>query len=428
MQRNGMDGQRFDELSRWFARGASRRSVLKGLFGGAAMAAGIARSHLQSGDAFATSPCPATESVQRNKVNGSCDAVKAHIQSAGVWSRLGGQHPGSSGWTDSKFETIPQIRFDLVPETDSSGNVTCYRPANLKPVYKVTSKVFAIDWQPTEQLSTCCEQERQRWTQAVYTHECHHVADDHGVVERRNAGMANFVATDNAFQICGVRESSARNTLKALISTEVNQSFQAVLDESDQLLADFHNSPEGAAPNLDCRKCQTCQSAAVGAASVPDASPLSQDMCCAFGLPCGNGCDAVCCAEGESCVDGQCQCPEICRADECCSDGGPCCRDSGGTAVGCCPANYNCGTDLTCCCDARQGPFDVCCPAGGCCISTSHPVCCSGNPNFCCPTGTVCCGQGLCCPASAAEARSESESEATPSVESVPGILASGSS
>jgi hypothetical protein len=387
----------------------------------------MGRHRLDPGSALATSPCPATESVQRNKRSESCVGLKAFIQSTGVWSRLGGQHPGSSGWTDSKFEVITQIRFDLATETDASG-ATCYRPTNLQPVYKVTSKVFAIDWQPAEQVSTCCEQEKQRWTAAVYTHECRHVSDDHEVVQRRNTGMANFVASDSAFLVCGVRESAARNTLKARISNEVNASFQAVLDESDQLMTDFHNSPEGASPTLDCRKCESCQTASVGAPASANASPLNQDMCCSFGLPCGNGCDAVCCAEGETCVDGQCQCPEICRADECCSDGGPCCRSGDGTAIGCCPADYNCGHDLTCCCDARTGPFDVCCHnISGCCVSSSHPVCCAGSPNFCCPAGTVCCGAGQCCFASDAEVTAEGERSATPESGSVPGIVAGGS-
>jgi hypothetical protein len=431
-----MDGQRFDEIARRLAGAVSRRSLLKGLIGSAAAAVGVGRPVLRTDEAKATSPCPAAESTNNNKQTGSCDTVKSYIQSTGVWSRLGGNHPTKSGWTDSKFEVITQIRFDLVSETDPFTNQTCYRPANLEPVYKVTSKVYQINWQPSEPLSTCCEQERQRWTSAVYTHECRHVSDDHGIVQQRNTGMANFVSTDQSFRICGVRESTARNQLKAMIRNEANQGFEALQDDADQLAENFHNSPEGAEPGLDCRKCQSCaQVASVGATSeMPIA--LQQDMCCANGQPpCGNGCDAVCCAEGEECIDGQCQCPIACREDECCHELGECCLDSAGVPLGCCPANYNCGiTERECCCDARQFPFDICCPAGGCCISSTHPVCCAGAPfgvgNFCCFPGTECCvigGTPSCCPPGGFDAARSAEGEATPTAEPVPAIPAGGS-
>ena len=424
-----MDGQRFDELTRRLARGASRRSVLKSIAGGAAVAFGIGRGPGRVKTAAATSPCPAAETTNNNKQTGSCDSVKSYIASTGVWSRFDGNHPGKSGWTDSKFEVITQIRFDLASETDPfNNNQVCYRPINLEPVYKVTSKVYQINWQPSETLSSCCEQEKQRWTAAVYTHECRHVSDDHGVVERRNTGMANFVSTDDAFKICGVRESTARNQLKARIRNEANQGFEDLQAEADQLATDFHNSPEGAEPGLDCRKCQSCaQIASVGATSeVPIA--LQQEMCCTNGEPpCGTGCDAVCCADGESCLDGQCQCPEPCVDSQCCDDGGTCCHDDASNPVGCCQAGTNCAVNLTCCCLAGDFPFDLCCPAGGCCISTSHPVCCPGSPNFCCPEGSVCCGQGQCCFASTADEARSAEGEATPTAEPVRGIPAGGS-
>ena len=58
-----MDGNNFDELTRKLASGISRRSVLRGLVGGAAALVGIKSSEALAGKASKTTICHATSSA-----------------------------------------------------------------------------------------------------------------------------------------------------------------------------------------------------------------------------------------------------------------------------------------------------------------------------------------------------------------------------
>jgi hypothetical protein len=420
--RVSMDGQRFDHFVRSVATGHTRRQVL-GLLG-ATLAGLVPRLGQVASTTAQAATCPPVSALAQNKKSGTCDTVADYMLATGVKGKTSGYHPGYAGWTEAVFDR-DRPTFEVVSFTVDSD--ICFKPVNIEPNFRVKQDWFGIDWTSGFAHSTCCQQERNRWTAAIQAHECHHIADNLTAVAEFNDKNYDGYLYSTACRSNGFNEAKARKRFETEIKAYVAEDLPLLRQRSKELADAFHASPDGGQITINCNKCDACTTASIG----DQALAFAPDMCCAFGPPCGTGCDAECCAEGESCIDGQCQCPQACRPDECCDAAGACCYDDGGTPLGCCPAGYGCSNDPTRCC---EGDFNIACPAGGCCRAPDYPTCCAGAPlgvpyNFCCPDGYACCndgGQGGCCPVGSFSAERSGESKQTPTPEIVEPLIAGG--
>jgi hypothetical protein len=231
-------------------------------------------------------------------------------------------------------------------------------------------------------------------------------------------------------------------------------------------------------PLTDGTSCGTCRTCAGGICSQPCESPLlccgettcvdpdnggccadtdcptSTDPCVAYRCT-NNQCvsvDAITCASGQECLDGDCVCvggnspcgqgndTGCCAAGEtcqtftmlnesvshCCPDGTPACFDFDKNVPVCCGGNASCQKvsagdlgSITVCCEGEPcvGLQEVtCCPSGqvcsevvidtatiGMCCEKGHAACFDGQELFCCAEGETCSleletmRRGFCC-------------------------------
>jgi hypothetical protein len=376
-----MDGQRFDDLARTFARrglGArSRRAFLKSLFGGAAGVLAVGAFGVDAAEA--KDKQKPGGGAQRPPGAGCTQPLQCAPGSTGAQACCNGQctdtgadrlNCGACRVSCNPGQVCVGGRCGCAPDQVTCGAGCCAAGQRCDPV---TNSCTSCPAGRPACGSQCCPD-------AGYTCQsgaCVCPAD------RR---------CDN--ECCPVGKTCAGGAC-----------CDPQLVCGDECCAVGERCCNGTCIGLDVPCCgdgeRTCLAARV-------CCPMDQ-ACTATGCGCASGqttCDdgqggSTCCATGEQCCNGTCIGSDL----GCCGTGERLCLPGGH----CCPLDKTCTADA--CCDPQLVCGDACCPVGeyccnGVCIGLGRQCCAEGEApcvnvegfGFCCGAGEQCCNN-WCSPA-----------------------------
>lgn len=154
---------------------------------------------------------------------------------------------------------------------------------------------------------------------------------------------------------------------------------------------------------LLCEKGAAIDAAACAAVCI-FLSPICAGVSFAICDKIANDCTDACNAPGHAC------CPTSCPGNHCCGEGNVCCGPTQCCAAEACCGNFCCSVNQKCvdpnqgiCCATDAGPVcgNSCCSAGQFCADPGRQICCPPQTVLCglgcCPTGQLCINNSVCC-------------------------------
>lgn len=374
-----MDGNQFDQLTRMFGRGGSRRGFLKGLlgFGGAAATSVVVR---ESDTQAARRPAPSPTPVR-------CPGTQTWNGSACVC-------PGGSA----------NCGPDCCPngQAECCDNACCYGTCYDEELCCPSPRVYCEAGGCCPDGEDCCANEG--CCQGV----CYANAQGQAVCCR--AGSGEVCGADccptSTHQCCASADGSLRcvpnGEACCAVDADCNQTCSSCQGDCQVC------GPAGVCvPDLCCQTvcvpgCSVCNPLTGGCDAIADCCVADTDCgisakCCA-GACVDDCCDDTDCIECQTCVDGSCVPPFAHPCGDLCCDGdvnGVCCIQSGSDSGGAC------GFGQHCCVDATGQAFWAaeCCDDSDC--RSPQPFCLNGVCVDClvaehCPLypdslGRVCC-------------------------------------
>jgi hypothetical protein len=343
-----VDDRRFDAWTRSLVTAPHSRRRLLRLLVGAAVGAGLAGAgHAAERQAAAAGCGVGATPVAANSRQGKCQDLTPYRTQTGVTEADGTTHPGFTGWTRIKFESL----FDIRGKGSRKKGKHCFRTEPVRLTFTAEPKVYRLDWQPPAGASAECKERAAAWAAQVDDHECHHVEDGRTLAQRATAGWI-----PKRYEACGGDAAAAKQKVKEQIEADARYVINIMETEFDRLRDAYHGTPEGG-PAID-PNCDGCDECAPPPARARRRAGAAADQCC----------PTEWCGE-----DGRWCCP----ADRpyCCHGG---CWQEGSIDCG----GYCCPPRTTCC-----GPTQRCCAEGFVCKTD-----CPTNPPYaCCRAGATCC-------------------------------------
>lgn len=392
-----MDHQQFDSLTRAFARGVNRRSLVRGTLGffGGAVAIAVGRRQTFPAQLVAAAAADPTCS-ETNEPTITCEQINDYVTKCGVTCANGQKKEKHGGCTyvPTIATTGGQYTLSFRSKRQSGQTLQCARATvSLQWIPQGEPQVTMLKLKPPTDAccQKACDDEYDRALKELADHEAGHVKNWTDAVAK-----ANQTWTNRTVEVCKPSKLAAQ--------TAFGTHLQELVEEtSASITAASQIEPTQA----NAINCDVCQPASPGQAcckdtcvSCPDGSLPDPDTC---QCPCPQGSSAVlldftsssqgaplCCPENSVVCNNQC-------CDGSCTDRGECCpapRTSCGNS--CCVEGQAC-CERTQTCGPAADPCSSPCVYPGTIIPPQHHCPTPDNPYWCCPPECSCCpGVQLC--------------------------------
>ncbi len=412
-----MKAEQFDNLTRAFATGISRRHALK-LIIGALILGSCGKfgtptpTSLPSSGPTPTPPPPPPGTCTDPKMDSPVKNINTSVsnnqipaqtcEEANQWARKHkpsdstGKQPNDEdvygGLTEAYFSSSARYH----PASYTSGGMECLKTTRLAVQFSLTTTSYSLNWKPPAEYGASCIDAVNKWKDKIAEHEGVHVADAQKIL---NAGNRKW-KTPKTYRACADTTEQAKMLIDKMIKADLDAETKSMRDLWKRCGYYYHNSPTGKIPDITCSCCIPPTLSNQQYINGLSLSQQDQVCCPPDQTPCGslccdpkkcercvNGSCQSMCGSCQSCVNSSCQSMcgscQTCDNDQCrnCNSSEVCCNGE------CCPG--------PCC---QSGENLICCPSGtSCCPGSSGNVeCCgSGSPD-CCTTGE---GIAMCCPA-----------------------------
>lgn len=207
--------------------------------------------------------------------------MSKRVKDVGVQDTTGTTHLGESGWTeayldvgkydiDYKIEGGQKVKCSPNGKTYNSLNAclkecrtslggftkicsvdkeeTCLT-TKINVKFNLDEKVMAMSWNPTKPISSKCNTEKNRWEDAIKTHESKPVQIWKDIVK-----TANDEWNSKPYKVCADTESTAEVKLEETIREDLGNAITKMQAEEEKKTEEFHKTedPRG----VDCSYCK----------------------------------------------------------------------------------------------------------------------------------------------------------------------------
>ena len=414
-----MNNNEFDNLTRKFGKGVSRRDALKLLFLGALSAvfplAGV--EEVKAATQSTCSPrCPIPPPAFPDKPTDNIfDTSHTCLYVENIANNVG---------VASYFWRPDNCKYDLIPPGESTppgepleyggitpGSFDAQIPAfipdfkNPKPSqwtaksprlqfsWIAITHSYKLEWDPCCIGSNECATAYKQWQDAIDRHEQRHADEYKKIANETNNNEICYRAI-KSFKGTGDSQASAEQDLCKKIQAEIDRVRACMADVARKRDLIIDADPAYKIPHLDCTKCPPGQC---------NGSTYCAGQCCGPDQQCINGaCQSIACPDcmirnpntgvcepvdcGDPCL--------VCQNNSCQSKCDQCSTCSNGVCVSTCDECMHCENGI---CVRTCTDTEVCC--GGQCIDPSQYNCCitTNNGSSPCLNGSVCCASGECC-------------------------------
>jgi hypothetical protein len=179
-----------------------------------------------------------------------CSDFDKYMKEHGVTGAHNELHPE---WAGETSLSITFLRSFSNERSDRAHDGQVCLTADVEITYSGKITVEELEWEPSRDVGTACQEEIARFATAVDKHETHHAQDAKPILDRALQQTDRKTITE-----CGNTHQIANQRLEGSADHLGERNASKFMAEYGKLSKAFHHSVEGGPVSINCELCDEC--------------------------------------------------------------------------------------------------------------------------------------------------------------------------